>query len=446
MNKLFTAAIALLSILSLHAQEASSKMDELLSTYSKMNRFNGTALVARNGEIIFAKGYGFRDAAKKVLNDTTTIFQIGSVTKQFTAAIIMQLQEERKLSVNDKLDKYFKGFPNGDQITIEHLLTHTSGLHNYTEDSSMMSRDVTLSMPEEKMLQIFRAYAPDFAPGTEWNYSNTAYSILGYIIKKVEKKPYETVVRERIFRPLGMNNSGFDFSHLESTRKASGYYLLAGNSVQAAPVVDSTIAYSAGAIFTTVSDLLKWERAISSMKLLKPESWKAVFTPVKNKYGYGWVIDSLYGTPITAHSGGIHGFASYLIRFPEKQLTVILMDNASSRQLSPIAKSLAAIALDKPYKLPKHTSEIEVPVEILKQYVGEYELVPGFTITVRLDGEQLKAQATGQSEFELFAEKENLFFLKVIEAKVEFVKDSKGVVTEMILYQNGQEPRGRKIK
>jgi CubicO group peptidase (beta-lactamase class C family) len=446
MKQLFTAAFSLVLLQTACAQNIADKMDELVSAYSKQNRFNGTVLVARGGNVVFAKGYGFRNADQKIPNDTSTIFQIGSVTKQFTAAIIMQLQEENKLSVKDKLDKYFKGFPNGNEITIEHLLTHTSGLHNYTSDSALMSRDVSVPISESEMLDLFKKYEADFAPGTKWNYSNTAYSLLGYIIKKVEKKPYETVVRERIFRPLGMNSTGFDFIHLSNAKKANGYFLLAGATVQPAPVVDSTIAFSAGAIYTTVNDLLKWERAVSAKRLLKPESWNAVFTPVKNKYGYGWVIDSLHGTRLTAHSGGIHGFASYLLRFPEQQLAIILMDNASSRDLSQIARSLAAIVMEKPYKVPEAKKTAQVSVDVMKQYVGEYELVPGFIITVRLDGEQLKAQATGQSEFDLFAEKENVFFLKVVEAKVEFVKDDKGIVTEMILYQNGQQPRGKKIK
>lgn len=184
-------------------------------------------------------------------------------------------------------------------------------------------------------------------------------------------------------------------------------------------------------------------RGLASGKILKPESLKATFTPFRNNYGYGWSVDSLYAKPIHAHSGGIHGFASFILRFPEDELVVIVLDNASSAHLSKISRSLAAVALNQPYTVPEKSRELVVGADKLKQYVGEYQFAPNFIITVRLDGNQLKAQATGQSEFEIYPEKENVFFLKVVEAKIEFVKDEKGAVKEMILYQNGAEPRGK---
>lgn len=307
-----------------------------------------------------------------------------------------------------------------------------------------MKNDITKHYTEEEMLKLFESYPPDFEPGTNWHYSNSGYSILGYIIEKVEKKPYEKVVRERIFQPLGMTNSGFDFTNLSSPYKTKGYFSLNPKPMPA-PIVDSTIAYSAGAVYTTVGDLYKWEKSISTNKILKPESWKAVFTPFKNKYGYGWGIDSMYGRLITAHSGGIHGYSSYIVRFPEDQVAIIAFDNSSSNALPAIAKNIAAILFNQPYEIPVAKKEIKLDTAILKQYIGEYELAPGFTITISLGENGLKGQATGQAAFDLYAEKENVFFLKVVDAKIEFVKDANGVVTEMILYQNG-EHHGKKIK
>jgi CubicO group peptidase (beta-lactamase class C family) len=441
---LFSVIVVVLSFQSF-TQSVEQKIDELLTAYSSQNKLNGAILVAQKGKVIYQKGFGFRNAEEKIPNDVNSIFQIGSITKQITSAVIMQLQQEGKLSVQDKLSKYFSGFANGDKITIENLLTHTSGIYNYTNDTVIMKNDVTKHYSQEQMLTLFRNYPSDFEPGTKWNYSNSAYSILGYIIEKVEKTPYEKVVRERIFQPLGMTNSGFDFANLSNPNKTKGYFSL-DPTLTPAPIVDSTIAYSAGAIYTTVGDLYKWESSISTNTILKPESWKAVFTPYKNKYGYGWGIDTLYGRQITAHSGGIHGFSSNILRFPEDGLAVIVFDNASSNSLSKISRSVAAIIFDKPYEIPQKRKEIAVDVSILKQYVGEYQLTPAFTITVSLEGNRLKAQATGQPQFDLFAEKENIFFLKVVDAKVEFVKDSNGTVTELILYQNGQQPHGKKIK
>lgn len=445
MRKILFSFVALLIFVQSNAQSAEQKIDELLKAYASQNKLNGAVLVAQKGKVVYQNGFGYRNAEGKVPNDVNTIFQIGSITKQITAAVIMQLQQEGKLSVQDKLSRYFPGFANGDKITIENLLTHTSGIHNYTDDTVIMKNDVTKHYSENEMLKLFASYTPDFEPGTSWKYSNSAYSILGYIIEKVEKKPYEQVVRQRIFQPLGMTNSGFDFTNLSSPNKAKGYFTL-NPTPAVAPIVDSTIAFSAGAVYTTVGDLYKWDRAIYTSKILKPESWKTVFTPYKNKYGYGWTIDTLFGKQFTAHSGGIHGFSSYILRFPQDEIAVIIFDNSSSNAVGTISKNVAAILFNQSYDIPGAKKEITVDTAILKQYVGEYELAPGFTITVSLRENGLKAQATGQSSFDIYAEKENVFFLKVVDAKIEFVKDASGTVTEMILYQNGQQPHGKKIK
>jgi len=333
MKKLITSVVVIFFSLVLIAQDKSKQIQEVLATYSKEGKFNGSVLVAEKGKVLYQGGYGFRDAEANIQHEANDIFQIGSITKQITAAVIMQLQEEGKLSVQDKLSKYFPGFVNGDRITIDNLLTHTSGIYNYTNDEKLMKSDVTKHYSQKEMLDIIRAYKPDFEPGAKWNYSNSAYSILGYIIEKVTSKSFEKVVRERIFTPLGMTNSGFDFTHLSAPNKSKGYFSLAGGKPVAAPIVDSTIAYAAGAVYSTVSDLAKWERAVTQGKLLKAESWKAIFTPVKNKYGYGWNIDTAFAKPFTSHSGGIHGFASYLIRFPQEEVSVIMIDNSSSPHL-----------------------------------------------------------------------------------------------------------------
>ena len=441
-------ALLLLLALSAHgfAQDLATKMDTLLSAYVKEGKFNGTVLVAQKGKVLYQKGFGYRDAEGKLPADVSTIYQIGSVTKQFTAAVIMQLVQEGKLSLTDKLSKYFSGFTQGDKITIEHLLTHTSGLYNYTNDTTWTKEDPAKHQSRDAMLERFKKYPPDFEPGTRFNYSNSGYSMLGYIIEQVTKKPYEQVVRERILQPLGMTGSGFNFTGLKSPAKAKGYFGLAANKITPAPIVDSTVAYSAGSLYSTVTDLYKWERAVTTNKILQPESWKAVFTPYKRNYGYGWNIDSTYGRLTTGHGGGIHGFTSYLLRFPQEELAVILLDNSSSPGLLKIAKSLAAIVLNEPYELPGPKKEIKVEEALLKQYVGQYQVAPTFSIEVRVRDGRIFAQATNQDEFELFAEKENKFFLKINDATLEFVKDAGGIVTEFILTQNGRQVKGKKIK
>jgi CubicO group peptidase (beta-lactamase class C family) len=423
-----------------------AKFDSLINGYALAGKFNGTVLVAKKGVVTYLKSAGYRDAGKKIAHKFDDIYQIGSITKQFTAAVIMQLQNEGNLSVSDKLSKYFSGLPNGDKITIEHLLTHTSGMYNYTDDAELMKSDVTKHYSRDAMLAIFRNFKSDFEPGTKWNYSNTGYSMLGYIIEKVTGKPYERVVRERILQPLDMDQSGFDYTHLKAETKSKGYYAISGDTAMSAPTVDSTIAYSAGALYSTVRDLYKWERAIYTDKILPAASWQKIFTPYKNNYGYGWSMGKAFGKDFQAHSGGIHGFSSFIMRFPEDEIVTIVLDNASGSSSGIIARQLANIALGKAFTVPEVRKEVKVDKAILETYVGEYQLAPGFSITIRLDGNQLMAQATGQSEFPIFAESEKMFFYKVVEAKIEFVKDSNGKIQELILHQGGQDIPAEKIK
>jgi CubicO group peptidase (beta-lactamase class C family) len=446
MKKIVAYLFLLFISLQSFSQSLAVKIDTLLTAYAKDYKFNGTALVAYKGAIVLQKGYGFKDVEAKIPNDGNTIFQVGSLTKQITAAVIMQLNEEGKLSITDKLSKYYPAYPNGNKITIQHLLTHTSGIYNYTNDTTIMRQNVNKPHSEEQMLASFINKPLDFEPGTKWNYSNSGYSLLGYIIKKVTNKPYEQVVRERIFQPLQMNQSGFDFTHLNDPNKATGYFVTSNSLNVKAPIVDSTIAYAAGAIYSTVGDFYKWERAIKSDKLLKKDSWKTIFTPSLNKYGFGWFVDSLYNKQLMGHSGGIHGFSSYITRFAEDDLAIILLTNTSSPSLSSIWKSIAAIMYNQPYKLPTGRTEILLDTAVLQQYIGEYQFAPTFSITIFLDSNQLKAQATGQSAFDLFAEKEDFFFTRVVDAQIEFIKDDTGKVSEMILYQNGSKLRAKKIK
>jgi CubicO group peptidase (beta-lactamase class C family) len=422
-------------------QSVAVKIDEYLAAYAKVNRFNGTALVAQKGKILLEKGYGFKDASQASLDDVNTIYQVGSVTKQFTSAIILKLQEQKKLSVKDKLGKYFPDFPNADKITIENLLTHTSGIYNYTNDSKFMANEITHSYTRDKMMALFRNKPLDFDPGTKFRYSNSGYSMLGYIIEKVTKKPYEQVMREFILQPLHMNHSGFDFTHLKSADKAVGYLVL-NNSIKAiAPIVDSSISFAAGALYSTVEDLFKWERSTYNNSILKQESWQAAFTPFKEKYGYGWIIDTLFNKQVISHGGGIHGFNSNLFRMPQEEIVIILLNNKGNPSLDEITKGIAAIILGRKYELPKDRVGIAVREAVLQGYVGEYELNPNLKMTVKLENGSLKGQLTGQPAFDMFAEKESFFFLKVVDAQVEFFKGSDGKPD-----QGGQKIPAKKIK
>ncbi|HEY5966516.1 MAG TPA: serine hydrolase [Chitinophagaceae bacterium] len=438
--------VAALCMAHLNFAQETDKLDALINAYAKMYKFNGAALVAKNGVILLNKGYGYRNAGDKIANTEQTVFQLGSVTKQFTSAIILKLQQEKKLSVLDKLSKYFPGYPKGDSITIEHLLTHTSGIFNYTNDGNFMANEVAKSASREKIMALFKDRPLDFPPGTGWNYSNSGYSLLGYIIEDVTKTPYEQVVRKYIFTPLKMTHSGFDFTHLKINEKATGYFKLNDKEMVPSPIVDSTVAYSAGAIYSTTGDLYLWHKALQQNKILSKEQQEKAYTPVKNRYGYGWNIDSVEGKRRVSHGGGIHGFVTNISRVPEDDICIVLLSNTSDPAIGAITKSIFAILYGKEYELPKERIAIKLPEEKLKEYEGEYEIRTDLHVIISLKDGELVAAPTGQKTDILYAEKEDLLFLKSQDIQLAFTRNDKKEIDGFILHQNGAKIPCKKIK
>jgi len=446
MKRLFILPLVLCIIVEGFAQDMSSRIDTLISTYSKMNKFNGTVLVSKNGTILLNKGYGYRNAADKILNSEQSIYQLGSITKQFTAAVILKLEQEKKLSVSDKISKYFPNYPKGDSITIQQLLTHTSGIYNYTNDGNFMANEITKPHNRDQMMALFENKPLDFSPGTAWNYSNSGYSLLGYIIEAVTKKSYEEAVRRYIFTPLGMTHSGFDFTHLNSLDKTTGYFILDNNRANIAPVVDSTISFSAGAIYSTTGDLYLWHEALQQNTILSKEQQEKAFTPVKNNYGYGWGIDSIEGRRRVGHGGGIPGYVTNESRVPEDDIDIVLLSNASDRSLDKITGAIYAILYNKPYELPKARASVQLPADILKQYEGEYEISPDLHVVITVKDGQLAALPTKQSEKILYAEKEDFFFQNDDDIQVSFTRNEAKAIDGFILYQGGRQMKCKKIK
>jgi CubicO group peptidase (beta-lactamase class C family) len=433
------------SALSAIAQSVPQKIDTLLTAFEKQEAFTGSVLVARGGTVLFEKGYGYKNKKENTWNDSNTVFQIGSITKQFTSAIILQLEEKNRLSLQDKLSKYIPDYPNGDQITIEHLLTHTSGVYNYTNDTAFMRRSAFTPISRDSLIATFKNKPLDFHPGAQFNYSNSGYILLGYIIEKVTGKSYFQVVRENIFRPLHMDHTGFDFSGLVSADKAIGYR--PSETGEPAPIVDSSVSFAAGAIYTTLGDLYKWDRALYTGNIISPASLQKAFTPHLAKYGYGWTIDSVHGKRVVEHGGGIPGFVSYIWRVPEDQTCIVVLDNhPSPAGPEQIAREINALLDGKEYRIPHPRTAIHLDTTLLRQYVGEYQLAQGFILTISLENGSLMSQATGQGKAELFAEKENFFFQKVVDVQLEFIKGPDNKVEKLIIHQNGRPVTANKIK
>lgn len=446
MKKLLLLSVALVIVGMAFSQNLQPKLDSIVTAYSDTYKFNGSVLIAKKGTVILQKGYGLRDAASGSRNTANTVFQIGSVTKQFTATIIQKLQEEKKLNVQDRISKYFPDYPHGDSITLEQLLTHTSGIYSYTSDRNFMSTEVAKPQSREKMMSLFKNKPLDFTPGTRWSYSNSAYMLLGYIIEDVTKKPYEQVVREYIFKPVQMTHSGFDFTHLQSPDRATAYFVLNDVDSVKSPIVDSTVAYSAGSIYSTTGDLYKWHNALQNYSILSKPLQERAYTVVKNNYGYGWGIDSVEGKRKVGHSGGIHGFTSNFVRIPEEDIVIILLSNNASGALNEMTNKIISAFYNKPYTLPSAHKAVLLGDEKLKDYVGEYEINPQLQLKLSIKDGQLWAEPTGQNATSVYAEKEDYFFAKSPDVQLQFKRNDKNEVTGFILHQNGQTVDCKKLK
>jgi len=429
------------------------KLDEYLHAANKVNKFNGNALIAQKGKILLQKSYGYKNFAAHVLNDSNTIFQIGSITKQFTAAVILKLQEEGKLSVHDKLSAYFPQFKYAGEITIENLLTHTSGIYNYTIDIDDQDSAIACNpINKQLLLDLMFKHRLDFKPGSQFRYDNSGYYLLGLIIEKVTGKSYEQNVRDIIFTPLQMNHSLFDFSHSLDTNIATGYQTINASMQKEASAWrwDSTVTYAAGAIWSTTGDMYKWAQAIADKKILSADSWKAMLTPHLDKYGYGVYIDSLFGKQTISHGGGIPGFIAYLCYYPQEDVTIILLNNEGDfgEALNGMNADLSAIIFHKPYELMRDDAGIKLSDEVLKKYVGVYEFDKKHHAIVTLENGQLQAEAPegGLPKSPLIAEDENNFYLKIINARIEFIKDESGNITGLISHYFGKDEVLKKIK
>jgi CubicO group peptidase (beta-lactamase class C family) len=417
----------------------------------KTNGAGAAVLIARDGKILFKHGYGLADVSNNVPVTPETKFRIGSITKQFTAAAILKLQEAGKLSVEDKLSKYIADFPRGDEVRLHHLLTHTSGIHSYTSKPDFMET-VTKPVKTVDLIESFKNDPYDFDPGKKWLYDNSGYFLLGYIIEKVSGQGYGEFLRQKFFAPLGMTNTGVHQAGTPLEHEALGYQFDKDEQFTRALNWDMSRAGGAGALYSTVEDLYRWNEAIFNGKVLKESSLKAAFTPVKTQennddpidsgYGYGWGVSRLRGTKEISHGGGLQGFSSFLLRLPEKNFTVVVLANAlpGAPGVEPgnMAHQLAEIYLGENLDpRPVLKANKNVSPSSFDALTGRYDYTTGI-LTVTRQGDHLFAQLGEQPRYEIFPKSETEFFWKIVDAQVTFVKDASGKVTKAIHRQNGQ--------
>ncbi len=354
-------------------QDQPAEIDRLMETYHDYGLFNGTVLVADHGEVIFKKGYGWADMEWDLPNAPDVKFRLGSITKQFTAALILQLVNEGRIALDDPLTKHLPDYPaeTGDKVTIHHLLTHTSGIPSYTglpEFFPEMSRDA-YTVPE--FIEVFAHLPLEFEPGTQWRYDNSGYFLLGAVIEAVTGQTYEEALRERIFDPLGMNDSGYDH-HAAILKKRAAGYEHEGLDLINAPYLDMSLPYAAGSLYSTVEDLFKWDRALYTEAVLPDSLKEKMFTPYVNDYGYGWnVREQPVGvtgrtTKLISHGGGINGFNTAIVRVPDGERLIVLLNNTGGTDLRSMGLGILAILYGEPAIPPKKPISTEL-MEVIRE-------------------------------------------------------------------------------
>jgi hypothetical protein len=348
--------------------------------------------------------------------------------------------EQHKLSLEDKLSKYFPDFKRGNEITIKHLLTHTSGIYEILRDTNAV-KESTKPRTKERMLSFFMNKPLDFDPGTQYAYCNSGYMLLGMIIEKVTHQSYEQVIRNLILKPLGMTHSGFDFVGLHSPNKAIGYTKYTQSIKQASVPWDSTATFSAGSMYSTAGDLYRWHQGVLNHKAYNAASLEKATTPFLEGYGLGCWIDTIYGKKVVSHGGNILGFTGYYGRIQEEDVCIIILNNIFNHQIETIGQSILAILYDKPYS---YFDELKLTTAALDQYVGNYDISTNYQVKVTRAGNQLLLQRNSQPTIPIYAYRKDAFFQKDDDIRIVF-KNEKGQASKITITEGLSTKRGDRI-
>lgn len=525
------------------AQSLEQQIDKMLNEKYDSEGPGAAALVAKDGKVIYRKAFGMANLELGIAMSPDNVFEIGSITKQFTAVAILMLEEQGKLNVTDPVTTFFPDYPtDGNTITVHHLLNHTSGIKSYTGMRSFQSQ-ARVDMDPLTLIDVFKNEPMDFKTGEQWLYNNSGYIILGAIIEQVAGMSYEDFVQTNIFDALGMKHSYYGSKSRIIPNRASGYQPTE-EGYKNADYLSMTLPYAAGSLMSTVDDMLIWQEALNDNKLIPRERLQKAFVNTKlndgskTNYGYGWSVDEINGTPTIEHGGGIFGYTTYGIHVPVDDVYVSVLSNSNGNSPTDVSIAIAAMAIGKPYPVkeavtlseaqlkkwvgaykfegdviriitlnegslysqreggenfklnalsenefffdgsftsykfsqkdgkrmayfqdrinkatgtetiaPKkeEKKEIDVPAAVLANYVGTYEIQPGFEIKITQEETQLIAQATGQEPFEIYPNAPHEFFLKIFEASITFNVDDNGVATGLVLHQGGQNMPGIKL-
>jgi len=523
--------------------------DEICTEVFPADGPGGAVLVAKGDQILYQKAFGLDDLDKKTPLRPDMVFRLGSVTKQFTAVAILQLVEQRKISLKDDITRFIPDYPTqGKIITVEHLLNHTSGIKSYTSMPLWTPAVRQMDLTPKALVDFFKDQPMDFDPGDQYAYNNSGYVLLGYIIERVTGMSYADYLAKNVFKPAGLKHSFYETKPRPIANWANGFQRNADGKYAPAEPLSMTQPYAAGSLTSTVEDLYRWMRALFAGNVVSKDLLQKAHTPnilpdgTNTRYGYGWQMGYILGSPTVEHGGSVNGFQSTLIYLPKEEVCVAILTNCDAFSPGETAEKLAALAagyalvlealplsadalkdyagtfqnergakriikvvdgglvsqrigggtfnltpiardkfrfdgslteatflrdgagmvtgisLDSRAFLDEHWSrtgdivpippptEIQLTKEQLVRFVGTYSLSPNFSITITQEDTRMYAQATNQPRFEIMAKSDLRFFLKGVEAEIEFVPNEKGEINKMILHQAGREMPGERVQ
>ncbi len=425
-----------------------ARLDSLARAFLASGRTPGVSVfVLRGSDTLFLRGYGFADLEDSTRATPRTVYRIGSITKQFTSALVMQLVQEGRIALDDTIQKFLPGYPaQGHRVTIRQLLTHTSGIKSYTELGAEGARVMRLDLPEDTLIAMFAAKPFDFEPGQRYRYNNSGYYLLGVILERVTGRTYEQLLQERLFAPLGLRDTRYCSTRPVVPRRAQGYERVPDGFANA-EWLSMALPFSAGALCSTVLDLVSWTRALWAGRVVAPATLQEMTTRARltdgsaTGYGFGLMLDSLQGHRRVAHGGSINGFQSALAHFPDDGVTVAVLANSEDALPGLLAARLAQVALGLPLPIVR---DLPLTAAERARYVGSYALGP-MTLRIFEQGDSLMSQATGQAAARLRAQGQHRFIPTSNDAvSIEF-EVAADRATGLVLHQGGRDVHAARV-
>ncbi|MFN2262540.1 MAG: serine hydrolase domain-containing protein [Psychroflexus sp.] len=406
-----------------------AKLDNYFNLLEENNKFMGSVAVSKNGKIIYTKSIGYADLENKVKATEKTKYRIGSISKTFTAVLVLRAVEEEKLDLNQTLDQWFPKITNANKITLKQLLSHRSGIHNFTNDADYLTYN-TQPKSEKEMLEIIANGGSDFEPDSKSEYSNSNFVLLTYILEKTYSKSYADLLQEVIAKPINLTNTYVPEKTNPKNNESKSYNFLGSWKLQ--PETDATIPLGAGSIISTPIDLTKFVDALFGGKLLTSESLEIMKT-IKDGYGIGLFRLPFYNSTGYGHTGGIDGFRSIFSHYADENISYTLTSNGTNFNNNDITIAVLSAVYNKPYDIPEFTT-LNLTAEELDKYLGVYASEQiALKITITKDGNTLIAQGTGQPAFTLEATAKDKFKLDQVGAKFKFNPNE----DTMVLFQGG---------